>query len=134
MKILTLEVGGVGDEVFAGAGAAVLAERTAGPATAKGGVEHDRVVEEVLLRVARVVVREQCVWRTPCRWVGVAVADVIGDRTTRPEPHRDTSRVPEVRIHTASLLVELVAERVAAAQRVGAARVVLWCALADGAH
>lgn len=78
----------------------------------------------MLAEIAGVVAREDGRRRAPGRRVRVSARDVLRDRTAREEPDRDTRRVPQMRVHTASLEVEAVSERVVAALAEGTARVV----------
>lgn len=110
----TIEVSRVGNILCTCTGAAVAGKGRACPVTAKGGVNHDRMVMEVLSSVAGVVVREQSDGGTPGRWVGVAVGDIFGDLATREEPDGNAAAIPPVGENAAGLHVELVAEAVAA--------------------
>jgi hypothetical protein len=122
--VLTLEVVRVGNEVLASTRAVVLAERSTSPVAAESGVDNELVVLEVLRDIARVVAREVGSGGTPRGGVGVAVGDILRNLATGEEPNHDALAIPLVRKDTATLLVEGVAEAVAAVLGYGTTSIV----------
>ena len=106
MVRLTLEVGRISDGLCASTRASAGGISITSPITAKGNIEDDIVLLEVLCDVARIASREDGVGGAPGIGVRCALVDIVGNGLTSEEPDFDRLFVPNMRVNTTTVHVE----------------------------
>ena len=97
---LTLEVCRISDGLCASTRASARGISIANPVTAKGDIENDIMLLEVLCDIAGIASREDGIRSAPGIGIGSALVDVVGNGLTSEEPHLNRLFIPNVCIDT----------------------------------